>query len=268
MKRFFASIFRKFVALNVSVSKALNSMLPKRLSVDGNRFFLDQLAPDKFSANDLVFDVGGGSRPYISVEKKQELKLTIVGLDIDEIELLKAPQGSYDEIIAHDLCTFSGSQNANIVICQATLEHLPNTAGAVRAISTILKPGGSALIFAPSRNALFARLNLLLPQKLKEKILYTIEPGEEVVEHQGFPAHYDKCTPREIEELAKEFGLEITQRHLFWVSSYFFNFVPAFLIWRLWQGILYLVVKENAAETFAYVLTKPEDSVDESIVER
>ncbi|HGG04986.1 MAG TPA: methyltransferase domain-containing protein, partial [Aliiroseovarius sp.] len=180
----------------------------------------------------------------------------VVGLDIDPDELGAAPDGAYDETLARDLCTFTGQGDADLVICQATLEHVPDTAGAIRAIASILKPGGKALIFAPSRNALFARLNLLLPQKWKENILYFVYPVPDVTQHQGFPAHYDKCTPREIEKLAQENGLEVSERHLFWMSSYFFNLVPAYVFWRLWQGIFRLVAGPNAAETFAYVLTK------------
>ncbi len=62
------------------------------------------------------------------------------------------------------------------MICQALLEHVPSTERAFRAIGSLLKPGGLALIFAPSRNAVFARLNLLLPQRLKRAILFAVFP--------------------------------------------------------------------------------------------
>lgn len=85
-------------------------------------------------------------------------------------------------------------------------------------------------------------------------ILFFVSP--EVEEHQGFPALYDKCTPRQIEELFSENGLVVAEKHLFWMSSYFMIFVPAFLLWRLWQGVFVLVAGDNATETFAYVVTK------------
>lgn len=173
---------------------------------------------------------------------------------MDKGELLAAPKGAYDEIVVADLCTYVGTGSADVVICQATLEHVPDATGAVRVISQMLKPGGKALIFAPSRNAVFARLNLLLPQKWKENMLYFVSP--EVEKHQGFPAFYDKCTPYEIEKLFTQNGLTVIEKHLFWMSSYFMTFLPAFIIWRLWQAVFVVIAGDNAAETFAYVVMK------------
>jgi 2-polyprenyl-6-hydroxyphenyl methylase/3-demethylubiquinone-9 3-methyltransferase len=175
-------------------------------------------------------------------------------LDICVDELQGAPEGSYDSTIVADLCDFQGSGDADIVICQATLEHVHDTTGAIGAISSILKPGGKAYIFAPCRNAVFARLNLVLPQRAKEKILFWFLPEAE--EGQGFPAKYHKCTPSELEALFRESSLRVVERKFFWMSSYFMVFFPVFLVWRVWQGLFYLVAGSNAAETFIYVVQR------------
>lgn len=247
----------QFVGLNRKLSAALDRALPEKLRQDGNGTFLREVLPHAVRAHDVVYDLGGGSQPYLSVARKSELGVRVVGLDIDAGELAAAPAGAYDRIIAHDLCTFQGEGDADVVICQATLEHVPDTAGAMRAMASTVRAGGRIYIFAPCRNAMFARLNRVLPEDVKRRVLFALFPhkGEG---HDGFKAYYDRCTPSQIEALARANGLEVEERRLFWMSSYFSVFVPAFLAWRLVQLLSYVVMQDDAAETFIYVLRKPE----------
>lgn len=249
-------LIRSFVDLNIRVSRALDQLLPASLREDGNRTFLKDYAPDAIRRGATLYDVGGGSQPFVTLAAKEEHGMRVVGLDISAEEMALAPPGVYDRAIAADLCTFVGDADADVVMCQATLEHVPDGPGAIRAIASILKPGGRAFIFAPSRNALFARLNLLLPQNLKERLLFTLFPAK-ATGHDGFPAFYYHCTPKQIEALARSNGLVVERHALFWVSSYFTVFVPAYLAWRMFQGVSYLFSGRNAAETFIYVLRKP-----------
>jgi SAM-dependent methyltransferase len=250
------SLLRSFINANVWLSGAFDRLLPGRLRTDGNKTFIAEYLPRAMMHGFTIYDLGGGSRPCVDLATKRELELTVVGVDISAEELAAAPAGVYDHEIAADLCSFTGNASADSVVCQALLEHVPNGAGAMRAIATTLKPGARAYIFAPSRNAIFARLNLLLPQSLKQKVLFALLPHK-AEGHDGFPAYYDRCTPRDLEALAAANGLIVDERRLFWVSSYFFIFTPAYLMWRAIQGILYLLLRENAAETYIYVLRKP-----------
>ena len=252
--RLFISMLRHLISFNRKVSGFLNHLLPEFVRRDGNRFFLENIAPQAIKDGKTLWDVGGGAQPFLSVEKKKRNNMRVVGLDIDQAELKGAPIGAYDEIIVADLCSFGGDGSADSVICQATLEHVPNTAGAIRAISEMLNANGKAFIFAPCRNAAFARLNLLLPQRIKEKILYFTSP--EVEDHQGFPAFYDKCTPREMEALFADNGLQVIEKHVFWMSSYFMVLTPVFILWRMWQGLAALVFKDQVCETFCYIVRK------------
>ena len=247
-------LFRQFVQLNRRVSASINRMLPENVRKDGNHHFLTETLSDILRQGAVVYDLGGGAQPYVSRQLKEQWSARLVGLDICEEELKKAPQGVYDEIIVADLCSFKGNADADVVICQATLEHVKDTSGAIEAIASILKPGGKAYLFAPCRNAVFARLNLILPQQSKERILYTLLPETE--KSQGFPAYYDEGTPARLEKLFAENHLRVVKRKLFWMSSYFMVFVPLFLLWRMWQLLFYLVARENAAETMIYVVER------------
>jgi 2-polyprenyl-6-hydroxyphenyl methylase/3-demethylubiquinone-9 3-methyltransferase len=249
-------IIKSFIDANVRVSQAIDRLLPTAARADGNKTFIAEYLPRAMREGHTIYDLGGGSRPCVDLETKRRLHMKVIGVDVSADELAAAPAGVYDEEIAADLCTFIGPANADGVVCQALLEHVPDGAGAIRAIATTLKPGARAYIFAPSRNAIFARLNLLLPQKLKQRLLFLLFPHK-AEGHDGFLAYYNRCTPRDVEKLAAANGLLVEERRLFWISSYFAVFAPAYLAWRIIQGGIYLLLRENAAETYIYVLRKP-----------
>ncbi|TPJ45350.1 SAM-dependent methyltransferase [Mesorhizobium sp. B2-6-6] len=250
-----ASLLRGFVRTNVAVSECLDRALPLRLRVDGNHAFAAEIAPVLFTPNALVYDLGGGARPLVSLAEKRRLGLVVVGVDRDAKELSKAPGEIYDERIEADLTSFRGMGDADLVICQATLEHVRDGEGAFRGIASCVRPGGTVAIFSPSRNAVFARLNRVLPEAIKRRLLFAVYP-DKGRGHDGFPAFYDRCLPSEVERIAAQNGLELVQRHLFWRSSYFYAFVPAFLVWRLWLGLSALLIGKDAAETYAYVFRR------------
>ena len=246
---------RALIDANVRLSKFLDNFLPSRVRQDGSKTFIREFLPRAFQLDTTIYDLGGGSNPRISREDKEHLRLILIGLDIDADELASAPAGVYDHTIVADLCSFVGNAEADAVICQSTLEHVHDTRGAMYALATLAKPGGRIFIFSPCRNAVFARLNLILPENVKQHLLFALFP-EKAQKHNGFKAYYDQCTPRQIEALARANNLVVEERRLFWTSSYFTAFTPLFIAWRLWQLLAYLTLRENAAETFAYILRK------------
>ncbi len=74
----------------------------------------------------------------------------------------------------------------------------------------------------PSRNAVFARLNMLLNEDLKKSLLWFFFP--QAKGQQGFRAYYSHCTPSQIEELAKQNGLEVEVQAFILDELVFSNF--------------------------------------------
>jgi 2-polyprenyl-6-hydroxyphenyl methylase/3-demethylubiquinone-9 3-methyltransferase len=122
------------------------------------------------------------------------------------------------------------------------------------AIASILKPGGVALLFIPSRHAAYAVLNRLLPEAKKRWLLYTIYPRSQRV--QGFPAYYDRCTPAEIIDLAGQCGLLLEFAGFSYYSDYFSFCFPLHALWRIWQLLHRSIGGSQASETFSLVLRK------------
>lgn len=249
----------RFFDLNRRASRAVDRALPAAARVDGNRTFRETVPTWVARPGAKVYDIGGGSRPAVSPEVKARFGLTCVGLDIEAEELSKAPPGGYDETIVADICTFRGRQDGDVVLCQAVLEHVEDAGKAIEGLVSLLRPGGELHIFVPCRNAAFARLNLALPQQAKIRLLHTVSPTEDVIEHQGFPVRYDRCTPRDFRAELAALGCSDIRIRTFWMSTYFFAFLPAYVAWRAWQGVARAVLRENGAETFIASARAPVD---------
>lgn len=251
-----SSLLRTLLQNQIWLSRKIDSLLDPSYRRDGNRDFQEQVVPPFIRPAMVVYDIGGGSRPYLSATAKQEKSLTVVGTDISKAELEAAPPGAYDRTVCADITQYTGAGDADLVICQAVMEHVRDADGAFRGIATTLKPGGHALIFVPSRNAAFARLNLLLPESWKRRILFTLFPHK-AEGHDGFPAFYDQATPARYRALAKKHGLEVVKIHPYYVSSYFSICAPVYALWRLWIVAFRALCAEEAAETFSVILRKP-----------
>ncbi len=222
--------------------------------VDGNVHFIDEIVPRHLRPHSVVYDIGGGKQPLISLSTKTQLRLTIVGLDIDAGELARAPSGSYDRAICADIQHYQGQGDADLVICQALLEHVESQPAALQGVFSMLKPGGVALVFVPCRNSLYARLNLMLSQELKRKILFYLSPRAK--HEQGFPAYYDCCTPRQFRSLVRQYNGSVVQEQYYYRSSYFFFSFPTYALWRVWVAASHIILGEQACESFSIVFRR------------
>lgn len=252
------NIIRKLIQQQITLSKYFDEIfLPKKFLIDGNQDYLKDFLPnmlDKIPVGSTVYDIGCGKNPAISIEIKQKLQAKVIGIDLSESELLQAPVGALDNCIGADICNYHGQEDGDLLLCQALLEHVPDVDAAFVSMASILRNGGVALIFVPSRNAIFARLNILLPQRIKIFLLHGIFPNTR--RDQGFPSFYNRCTPRDFRLLAAQHGFEIQETRTYYKSSYFSFFFPLYLVWRLWILLFEKVNSEQSAETFCMKLRR------------
>jgi len=248
-------VLRQLVASQVALSQAFDRLLPRSFRIDGAKDFKHRVVPNRLRSGIVVYDIGGGARPCVDVVTKRLLEITLVGLDIDEEQFAKAPAGLYDRAIVADIGTYREPHAADLVVCKSTLEHVRDTEAAFATMAQLLKPGGTLLVFAPSRNALYARLNLLLPERLKRRLLSAFMPDQ--ADHLGFPARYDRCTPCDFRRFASCQGLEIEELRPYYITSYFSVVFPLYLLWRAWIIAYRTLAREHAAETFVLIARKP-----------
>ncbi|MGE0853310.1 MAG: class I SAM-dependent methyltransferase [Hyphomicrobiaceae bacterium] len=249
------SLWGAFVDWNATACRALDRALPASWSVRGGADFSDRIVPPLIEPGMMIWDVGCGSRPFVSPERKAALRLRVVGCDIDQGELDKMPAGSCDWTFAADLCAYWGRGDADLVICKTVLEHVADVDAAFAALVSMTRPGGTIAVRVPCRNAWFARLNLMLPERLKRRILFSVKADDG---HSGFPARYDRCTPGHFRALAVRHGLELVELRAYWYAPYFYFFAPLWAAWRLWQACARPLAGDAVCETFTMVVRKPD----------
>jgi SAM-dependent methyltransferase len=255
-------MLRTLINWNARAARVLDRIILSdrwRISAVGD--FKDHVVPQLLRPGMHVWDVGCGSRPMIQRSIKDELGLTITGLDVDSAELAIIERGLCDQIVVADLCTFRGAGSAELVLCRTVLEHVPDTESALAGLMSIVRPGGTIAICVPCRNAPFARLNLLLPETAKKRLLYSIWPHKDDG-HCGFPARYDRCTPHDFAAMCETHGLQIRELRAYWWSTYFTFFLPLWATWRAWQLIARLAVGSQAAEGFILIAERPNAGLD------
>jgi len=245
----------QFIAGQRQLSRRFDLLLPERYRVDGATDFRERFLPAYLRAGTRMYDIGGGKSPCLTADEKRHLGATVIGLDIDANELRHAPPGAYDYAVCADISCYLGAQDGQLGVCRALLEHVRDTDTALRGMATCLRPGGLLVIFAPSRNALFARLNLVLPARLRQLLLDLYATGRQR-DLRGFPAYYDRCTPRELEAIARAHGLALEAARYYYTSGYFSVLFPFHVLWRAWLLLFRQMAGRQAAETFAMAFRK------------
>jgi SAM-dependent methyltransferase len=251
-------ILKSFLNANFKASMAFDRLmgLDESWTTYGTADFHKRLIPAHLTNSLHVYDIGGGKSPHIFADVKAAYNLTVTGVDIEGSLLARAPAGIYDHTLVADITRQGGAGDADLVISRAVLEHVTDTESAIRNISSFLKPGGKAILFAPCRNALFARLNLLLPEGLKVRLINYLYSDMGLADVMGFKAYYDRCTPDIFDRYMRENNLTIIERRTYWMSNYLAFCLPLHVLWRGYQGILRAFYCENACEGFSYVVVK------------
>lgn len=243
-----SGMFRRFIRWQVGLSKRIDERVFGAMSLDGNGHYL-RFISEVVRDGSVIADVGGGKRPFFSPDTVVSKRLSVTGIDIDGAELERAPTGAYARVIVSPLEGIDGPATHDIVIAQSVLEHVINGEQAILGCASLLRSGGELFTFCPNRRAWFAVLNRVLPENIKRKILFGIFPEKR--EKQGFPAHYDGCTPDEMRSNMAAAGLNVIRIDCFFVSSYFMFFFPLYLLWRLVNFPLMKIWPYRYCETFA-----------------
>lgn len=221
-------MIRQFINANVRAAQWIEGVLG--FNADDSIILRDLFA--SLEPGKRVADVGGGKKPAKAIIGATLPADTVYdGFDIslDELEIAK---DQYTNIFQLDLTQPNTlpDHKYDVIICLNTLEHVTDARASLETLIGMLNDGGTLYLKLPSRQAMFARLNLLLPNALKRKILHAVFPHKS---GDGFPAYYDQSTPDKIAAICADLGLSVQEKNLVKFSSYFTFFLPLYLVWRL-----------------------------------
>jgi SAM-dependent methyltransferase len=250
---------RRFIEWNRGVSRWERSLMARLVpgcAADGPGNFQHQVLPSLLRKGLRILDVGGGKRPAISLQTKQDLGLHVVGLDVSETELAQAPAGAYDAIVVGDAAAVEIPGRYDLIFSRSVFEHVEAPRTAFANLARALAPGGMMAHVVPCRNAPFAILNRWLGNRAARRLLFTIFPDKE--DHSGFRAHYRDCTPSHFERMCRECGLEVVRITPYYNSGYTSFFAPLYTLEMLRQALMCALRQEDFAEAFSIVARAPE----------
>lgn len=172
--------------------------LPARYAEPWGRAFLARVEPELVPGV-RILDVGSGARPTIPVDQRPT-GCHYVGLDVSSHELERSPRGSYDEIIAGDICAGLPrlTQHFELVISWQVLEHVRSLPAALATLSASLVPGGRCVAQLSGAWSIYACAGRVMPHAartfLMQRLLDT-DPEDR------FPTRYDNCSDRALRRI-------------------------------------------------------------------
>lgn len=250
-------MLRRFIRANVAACDWIESFLPAAFTRS-----LQALHERTTAAlinrpgGAVVVDVGGGHLCPFAARRDPALEVRILALDILESQL--RANRVVDWKVVGDACRTLPlkDDSVDVVVSRSVLEHLPDTAAFLSEAARVIRPGGSGIHIFPARNAPFALINRALPDRLSRAVLHFFFP--EWKAECGFPAHYDRCTWAEMEDLARRQGLEIAEGHRkYYQSIYFKFFLPLYVLSLAYDLALWTADVRPLASQILLVVRKP-----------
>lgn len=245
-------VFQAISDVNVKLSKATEKSL--HLPSEGviwRAFDAEVTAAIKALPDGAVIvDVGGGRKFFYADRIQPAGRLKVIAVDISPEEL--AQNVDVDEThvadVSKEIPVPDGS--ADLILTRALLEHVDGVPGAIQEMARVLRPGGIALHFVPSRYSLFGLGARLLPFGPLLKVTLKLAPWFKS-EAFGFAVHYDHCYPKALEREFKKAGFSSVETQVSWSCEYFFMGVyPIYLMHALYEQVVRrLRLRQMAAYT-------------------
>lgn len=182
-----------------------------------------------------ILDVGAGARPMLSPYDRPE-GCTYVGFDVAADELLKAPEGSYDEIVVGDVCRLEPDLvgQFDLVLSWLTMEHVKPVPDALYNLSRYQRPGSRFLGYLAGSFSAHAVLNRVVPQRMAK---YALRKAMGREPDSVFRAHYDRCWHSALTPIADRAWSQAEIVPVF-TGGFYFDFSPfvlaPFLAYEEW----------------------------------
>jgi SAM-dependent methyltransferase len=185
-----------------AVRESPGGRLPPRYATDTWHVPFRPRLQEALAPGIRILDVGAGARPMVAPEDRPE-GVTYVGFDIEADELIKAPQGSYDEIAVGDVTVLREELvgQFDLVLSWLTMEHVKPVPDALANLSRYQKPGGRFLGYLAGGRSLHAVLNRVVPHRLAKPVMQRLSGR---VPDSVFRAHYDHCWYDALRDIADD----------------------------------------------------------------
>lgn len=233
-----------FLKVNRELCRRLERFLPQARS---DLFGLyDRRVAERMNSRpgQVVVDVGGGKSCSFVKHKAPSLDARIIAVDVSGEEMRDNPDVDEKRVADVTGGLPFGDGEVDMVVSKSVLEHLEDVEGFVAHSARVLKRGGYFIHLFPSKWALFAILNQMLPRRVSTPLLHSCVPESGGI--CGFPAFYHKCYYSGLKPLLERNGFQVAEVHVSYYQSKYFDFCfPLFVASALCEMLLQAIGSKN-----------------------
>lgn len=223
-------LIHKFVEINKKVCKWFCDAFPKFFREGENYLYvlLSEITKLMNRGNiRRVLEVGGTDRPLL--QKRPYMQYN--GLDIEYKEKCLH---IYDRFF-HQSIEEPIEGYYDLIFSTTLLEHVQNNSLSFKHIYDSLNDSAATIHYLPSKNHPYSVILRLVGAKLQKKIISVLRPWAANVT--GYNAFFDKCSPREMENLLQRIGFKDIEIIPFYrANDYFCFFTPLFILITIWEN--------------------------------
>lgn len=246
------TLITRFVRFNKSVSRTIRPYLPQAKTNLHEEYARVVAAYMSFNPGMTVADIGAGKNSHFAKHLDRSAKSRIIAIDVSDDELAENDTAAEKRVadVTRHLPLAHGE--ADIIVSHSVLEHLEDVESFIQKAAGVLLPGGHFISVFPSKYALYALLNRMLPRELSSRLLRLLVPGSEGV--LGFPTYYDNCFPSAMTRVLRRNGFEVVDVRVSYAQTDYFAFLlPLYLLIAAFEMLLMALGWRNLAATVMIV---------------
>ncbi|MGB2865173.1 MAG: methyltransferase domain-containing protein [Sedimentisphaerales bacterium] len=223
-------VLSKLVSFNIRLSEIVNRKIfsySKKESYKGqlSSFINEVINKCKPRA---VLEVGGIDKPLL--QRSKEIRYD--GLNIVYKEQYER---FYDNFIVQSI-EDPIRNKYDLIISKAVLEHIQDNDASIKQMYQALRTGGYTIHYLPSKYHPYSLVLRLLGPKWQRRLIKIIRPWAR--NKTGYPAFFNKCSPKEMRKLFKSEGFDYVKIIPFFRANYYFNFfLPFYIAVTFWENI-------------------------------
>ena len=124
----------------------------------------------------------------------------------------------------------------DLIVSIGVLEHVSDNTLSLAQMHQALRTGGCIVHYAPCKYHPYSLLLRLVGPRIQKRLIRILRPWAAQVT--GYPAFFDKCSPREMKRISGALGFrEIRVVPFFRANDYFRFFAPAYILVTLLEEI-------------------------------
>lgn len=239
-------ILKKFILFNVKLSRFIDRRFPSFVETKSYKDEFFSIVEEFVSRRKFcsVLEVGGIDRPLL----KRSSKFRYDGIDIEyKAQCEKIYDNFYVQSIEQPI-----ENKYDLIISITLLEHVRDNDASITQTYKALRTGGYTIHYLPSKYHPYSLALRIAGPKWQRRLVKTLRPW--AVDVTGYPAFFDRSSPKEMRKLFNCKGFECVETISFFrANDYFRFFFPFYIAVTLWENICKKLKWEQLCSGFVII---------------